>query len=300
MSSKREYTPSYKRTITPQPMQLTDRDIGIVDAVYRHRVMAADQIEALLFPSSTSRGKRSICQRRLQLLFHHGFLNRIVPPLVLGEGRKPYVYAVDENGADIIANIQGIDRGDLAWRPKQNELGGRFLNHLLHIALVRIIFEILSEKRKLVLHRWLGEHELNKEPFNQMVPYILQGRKKIRIFPDGYFLMSPMTKPKNGHCFLEIDMGTESNKQWAHKIKAYDHYRESGESVTHFHTTKFRVLVVTTTEKRLRNLIKATRGASGSNRFWFTTFEHFDLWQPYKVLEPIWNLPVRSETIPLL
>ncbi|MCO6450069.1 MAG: replication-relaxation family protein [Caldilineales bacterium] len=276
-------------------MQLTERDIAIVDAVYRHRVLAADQIEALFFSSSSPRGRRSSCQNRLKLLFHHGFLQRIVPALVLGEGRKPYVYALDERGADIVASIQGVDRENLAWQPKQNEVGGLFLNHLLAVSLVRVVFEVLAADQVLTILGWHGEHELRGEPLNQRMPYVMQGRKKVRTIPDGYFVLQPPGKAETLHFFLEVDLGTESNKQWQDKINAYNLYRETGESVQHFGTQNYRILTVTTSDKRLQNLQQATREAEGKHHYWFTTLDQFDLWNPGRALQAIWRIPSVSE-----
>lgn len=131
-------------------MRLTDRDVRIVIAVYRYRLLSSQQIEALFFPSTGSKphSRRSACQRRLQLLYHHGFLERIPRPLFLGEGRSPFVYALDSRGADLVAQRKDVDRADLDWKPKDNKVGGNFVEHTLAINDVRVVVNLLAGQEK--------------------------------------------------------------------------------------------------------------------------------------------------------
>src|SRR5882724_6882652 len=54
----------------------TTRDLRILQLVHDYRYLTAEQVTALLAPGSP----RQIA-RRLQGLFHHGFLARLLPPL---------------------------------------------------------------------------------------------------------------------------------------------------------------------------------------------------------------------------
>jgi DNA-binding IclR family transcriptional regulator len=56
-------------------MTLTPRDLLILRAVYRHRLLRSTHLIAL------ADGSRQTTLRRLQLLFHHGYLDR--PPMQL-------------------------------------------------------------------------------------------------------------------------------------------------------------------------------------------------------------------------
>ena len=38
-----------------------------------------------------------------------------------GEGRKPYVYALDRRGAQALTSELGIDPGDIDWKPRSGE-----------------------------------------------------------------------------------------------------------------------------------------------------------------------------------
>jgi len=60
----------------------------------------------------------------------------------------------------------------------------------------------------------------------------------------------------------------------------------------------FRVLTVTTTQKRLEHLRQATEAAGGQNRFWFTTFDQVT---PETVLTaPIWQVAGADKCYALL
>ena len=64
-----------KRSTTPTPMRLTERDKAIIHAVHTYRVLRQEQVERLFF------GSQSTAQRVLQRLYQHGFLERKFFPL---------------------------------------------------------------------------------------------------------------------------------------------------------------------------------------------------------------------------
>ena len=117
-----EWTAQQSREATPYgegPWYLIrDNDSKYGDSF--ERVTAG--IEALFLQSEKPHGRKTSCQRRLQLLYHHGFLDRIPLPIVMGEGRYPYVYALDDQGADLVASLSEYDRADLGWKPARNVL----------------------------------------------------------------------------------------------------------------------------------------------------------------------------------
>ncbi len=159
MKSGKKYLPSHKRVENPPPMRLTGRDVLIVLEVYLFRILSAPQIEALFFPSPKPRGCRTSCQKRLQLLFHHGFLSRIELPIKLGDGRKPFNYALNERGADLVATKLDVDRADVAWNSKHNQLGHQFVEHTLAVNEFRIAIRLLTESGIFNVKSWIGESE---------------------------------------------------------------------------------------------------------------------------------------------
>jgi hypothetical protein len=64
-----------------------------------------------------------------------------------------------------------------------------------------------------------------------------------------------------------------SRSSKSEKVQAYLEYTRSGKYAERYGTRSLRVLTVTTGEKRLANLKRATEQAGGREMFWFTTVE---------------------------
>lgn len=271
-------------------MRLTERDIAIVIDVYKHRVLSSHQIEAKFFPSSKKgrHTRRSACQRRLQLLFHHGFLARIPQSIILGEGRSPIVYALDSAGADLVAAEIGVDRADLNWKPKDNGIGNLFLEHSLAINDMRVALTLLARQRGWKILNWIGDSTFKSKSFKDKVPFRMTGARVVRSYPDGY-LRIRLNQEKLAHFFLEIDRGTMSNSRWQGKVEAYLNFRAAGLSEKHYNTQNFRVLTITTSQSRMVNLKRATEAATGDIFFWFSTNDNVSIWRPETLLQPVWH-----------
>ena len=282
-------------------MQLTSRDKQIILAVYRYRFINAHQIEALLFPPDPIKGRsrKQACQRRLQRLFHNGFVTRIPLPIVLGAGRAPYVYALDERGADIVALALGIDRPNVSWKLADNRVKPLFLDHTQAINTVRVVIERLNDGNAFNVVRWLDDNALHGKDMKDKLPYRMRGARITRIIPDAYFAIALPSAPQPAHFFLEIDQGTMSNSRWKEKILAYLHFRQSGRSEKYFDTRNFRMLTVTTSGRRLENLKKTTETAQGGLHFWFTTKDQLSIWNPETFLTLGWEVAGQEKVRPL-
>ena len=295
----KKYIPSYKRADSPPPMRLTERDKRIVLAVHEYRLLSSPQIEVLFFPSEKPRGCKTSCQRRLQLLYHYGFLDRVALPTVIGAGRFPHVYAVDDVGADLVASVSGYDRADLGWKPASNVLGPQFVSHTLAVNDFRVALTRLATTSRFGLQEWIGESQFRSATMKDRVPFRLRGARVTRNYPDGYFASIAPGAERAAHFFLEVDRGTMSNRRWQEKVKAYIEFRSRGLSRKHFSTGNFRLLTVTTTARRLENLKNATERAGGDHYFWFTTRDNVDFWQPQKLLGPVWSVATKDGEWPL-
>ncbi len=280
-------------------MRVTPRDRDIIRAIYRYRLLSAHQVEALLFRSDKSHSKRTVCQRRLQLLYHHGFIDRLPSPIFLGEGRQPYVYALDNQGADLLAPELDIDRAEIGWQPKHNEVGTSFIQHTLAINDVHLVLTLLARAGHWQFTQWLDESDFRTAAFKDKVPYRTQGVRMTRIFPDGYFRLQPPHLKQEAHFFLEVDQGTMNNKLWQDKMKAYYQFRQNGLSEQLYGTRNFRLLAVVNSQPRLANLKRATEKVGGDRYYWFTTRASFDIWQPEKLLSTPWAIATQDTNRPL-
>src|SRR5919106_1245655 len=134
--------PRFERAPMP-PMILTPRDLQILRAVHRHRLLRSTHLVAL------SGGSRQATLRRLQLLFHHGYLDR--PPMQLdwyARGSEPLVYALGNRGVEVLETEGVVRRGGIRWDTKNRNLSRVFLHHTLAVAEIMVAFDVACRSRK--------------------------------------------------------------------------------------------------------------------------------------------------------
>ena len=289
------------------PLRLTPRDIAIINACYEYRALTTPQIQRLFFTNSAARGQRVHCQYRLKLLYHHGYLYRDEQPTKLSEGRKPLVYFLDRKGAKLLAECLHVAPGDLDWRSKDNAAGAKhlFIDHLLKTNDIRIAMTLAAQQQHVTLERWLDDKTLKSRQMKEyvMLPNNKGEEQKVAIIPDGYVHLDTARGPR--HHFLEADLRTmvglsskSGRRDWARKIRAYLAYKDSGLFAERYGAHSFRVLTVTTGQRRLENLKRITEESGGHARFWFTTFDQ--LTPETVLLAPIWQIAGRERQHALL
>ena len=261
--------------------RITPRDVEILTAVYEYRVLTAPQIDQLFFTPATQdtpATPSSRCQRRLMLLYHHGFLERREQLVTLTEGAKPLMYVLDTKGVALLADMWDVDEHELDWHPRDKTVSPQFLAHHLAINTVRIAVTLAARAHGFTIEKWFDERLLRREHMVDTVTITGErGRKeKAAVVPDSYFLLS--TGTHRYHLFLEVDMATVTGdspvvgrRDWRRKIAAYLAYYNSGKYAERYQSTGLRVLTVTTSEQRLLNLKQITERVGGKARFWFTT-----------------------------
>ena len=282
--TKETILPRHRRTEQPPRMQLTERDVGVVLAVHDYRTLRRDQIEKLFFPSPNT------ANERLKRLYQHRFLDRRWLPVEYGGGMSQAIYLLDERGADLVAESQGTDRGQVRWRAAHNHIRSPFLEHSLMINDARIAFTTAAQKNGFQVEKWIGEAELKAIGDYVHIPTPRGGRRKVAVIPDGYLVLR--LGHKRAHFFLEIDRATLSNRRWRERIEAYLLYIESGRYVERYGTRSLRILTVTTGPKRLANLKRTTEEAGGGGLFWFTTLSEMNTGDSLQ--QPIWQVAGQS------
>jgi hypothetical protein len=290
--------PDLKQFVGPtlDAMRLTARDAALVLAVYGYRALTTPQVEKLFFSNGRKKTERAKlntrCQRRLQLLYQHGYLTRDEQPQKLSEGRKPYVYWLGKKGAQLVERL--LDEEMLDWRASGNKISTLFLEHLLATNGVRISIVLATKKHDFSIITWLDDRSLKRQQMTDVV--VLRGpngkSQRAAVVPDGYFVLDDGEHLY--HHFLETDLSTVTGsasqwgrRDWVRRVSAYLEYYRSGKYQERYGTKSLRVLTVTTSEKRLATLKAATEAAGGKSRFWFTTFEQV---RQYDILsEAIWQ-----------
>lgn len=252
--------PRFKRVLIAAPLWLGERDWQIIRVVHRHRFLRSDQIVAFIG------GSQQQIVRRLQLLFHHGYLERPQAQLesYYRPGSRTIVYGLGNKGEELLRREFGIT---VSWRDKNRAAGRMLLEHTLLVADVMMSIELACRKRGDV--QVVYEDDLaigtERQPFQWRVT--IPSGEKLTIIPDFVFALDyPDVAGQNqrAYFFLEADRGTMPVKR--HSLSQTSFYRK----LLAYETTwvqdihrqqlgihRFRVLTVTTIPKRVETLAQA-------------------------------------------
>ncbi len=224
---------------------LQERDRRLLEALSSMRVMDRDQAMAVA-------GFHSIARANVRLLklTTAGLLVR----LYVGSraGNRKALYLLSRKGAAIVgANLHYLHR-----RSGLRLIIDPLLEHQLAINTIRVSVCHKPSPEGVAVKCW----RTFQSAISSLVP----------LRPDGYFEVQkdsaiyPM--------FLEVDRGTEGQKVWKNKIELYLRLALSGEFARVFGQEQFRVLVVTTSTRRLQT-IRQSVAAYTDKIFWFGVFE---------------------------
>lgn len=261
MENKRP--PRFERTSAVAPIQLTERDRTIIRLVHRHRFILAQQITALL------RGSQQQIVRRLQLLFHHGYLERPRAQIQYYERASPksIAYGVGNKGGALLRQEFGIAVGSDSWSEKNNAIGRVYLEHALLVSSVMVSLELACRQRGNV--RLLYEDELalpvEHQPFRWWVK--IQNGTRLGVMPDRVFALDypdQAGRVQRAYFFLEADRGTMpverknlAQTSFHRKLLAYEATWVNKVHRRHLGIPRFRVLTITTNAPRVQSLLEA-------------------------------------------
>ncbi len=259
MSGKRQRRRRDVRRKKAARLVLRERDVDIVEAVYRFRLLRQDQLQTLFFGSKTR------AQVRLEKLYDHGFLDRKFLPVALGEGRSPTLYVLDRRGAELLRVERGYD--DLSGYTTRRTLKTDFIEHTLAINDVMVAVTAACRQQAFTLEQWQTESQL-KADYDRVT--IADGRGKpqhVAVVPDSYFTI--IANGRRYPFFLELDRGTMTLKRFKTKVEAYLAYINTGAYQKRYQTRSVRVLTVTLSAVRMANLKQATEAVGDTLWFWF-------------------------------
>jgi DNA-binding Lrp family transcriptional regulator len=248
--------PRFKRSPEIPAFILTDRDREILRHVHRHRFLRSDHLAAL------TAGSAQQILRRLQRLYHHGYLER--PRCQIDRyqsGSHRMAYGLGNKGSAWLKHELSLPFHQLDWKRK-NHIGRLFLEHALLISDIMVAVELACRKRKDVRLLTTADLHLPKmrEPFHWNVN--IGREQKCGVIPDHVFGLE-----FNGQrCwyFLEADRATMPiTRRDLHqtciyrKLLAYESTWTQDIHRREFGIHRFRVLTVTTKAERLPSMIAA-------------------------------------------
>jgi len=294
--------PRFKRTTSVAPMQLTERDREIIRLVYRHRFLRSLQIMALID------GSPQQILRRLQLLYHHGYLERPRAQIdyYYQGGSRHIIYGLGNNGASLLKQEPGSAFQQFRWNEKSPSTGRMFLEHALLVSDIMVAFELACRKNGQV--RLLTEENLvhgkNKQkPFRWRVN--IDTHLKLSAIPDRVFALefSDVSGNSNrAYFFLEADRGTMPVKRnkllqtsFYRKMLAYEATWSQSIHSTRFGFNRFRVITVTTSAVRVKSLVNACSQLKGGHGL-FLFADQKILEKPAELLSSLWQTGKRGET----
>src|ERR1039457_2995171 len=247
--------PRFQRVSMVAPIRLTARDHKIIRLIHRHRFLRSHQIIALVGGSAQN------LSRRLQWLFHHGYLER----------PRAQLQYYERSGSQTIAYGLGNKSGSLlqlnpaAWGEKNRGIGRIYLAHALLVSDVMVALELACRQRGI---RLLHEDELNlpvEAPLHWRGKN--RGGTRLGVIPDRVFALE--YKDQNGqvqrvYYFLEADRGAMpvvreklTQTSFYRKLLAYEATWTNKVHQRHLGIPRFRVLTVTTSPARVKSLLDA-------------------------------------------
>jgi hypothetical protein len=266
----------------------------VLDAIQRYRALDCRMVQGMFFPTEPQ------ARRRLNLLYQHGFVERVYRPSYLLTERRGPVYRLARRGAKLLADAKGESLSEFFYWGKgddrdnhQTQVSHMFLDHLVELAQIRLAFEKSIQPNLGHILEWQDDMDRRRRqrPASVWVTLSAGTRVQVPINPDAYALLT--TPQSRGHFFVEHDRGTESvRKIWQRRILAYKEYLRSGLFHSQFGVnppTGFRVLVVVRSRWRAQNILVAAQKygpAELSQIFLFAPFA--DVMGKDALTAPIW------------
>lgn len=275
------------RADNPPPVVLQERDFQIFATLEKYRYLTTGQINRLFF----SGGSLKACQRRLGLLYHNAYLDRLYTQDSDGYSLSEPAYFLDKTGVEALAFWSGRGAGEVRWYKKSGTVRPLFLNHSVAVSEFRLNVELALETISWVrLRIWWSEFDVEDNPpvdpavkkRDRFVLYeeVIDPRtgEALTVYPDGVFVLEAEVKGKTyrGLYFVEIDRGTESSRRIREKLQAYNLYIEQRRQIRYEHNpASFKLLFQTTSDQRIQNLISELQPELGKHNFTlFANAEH--------------------------
>jgi hypothetical protein len=283
--------PRFNRAAHVAPIQLTERDLEIVRLVGRYRFLRSTHIVPLADGSSQQ------ILRRLQLLYHHEYLERPRAQLdyYYKTGSQPFAYALGPKGAEIAGRETDGPFHTHSWGKNNRASGRMFLDHALFVSDVMVAIELACRASGRV--RLLSEDQLDqRHPFRWKVN--IKHRGRLSTVPDYVFGLEFQNRDgqtSRAYFFLEADRGTMpvirenlSQSSFYRKLLAYEATWSQRIHQTRFGFNRFRVITVTTSAERVKNLVSAcSQLERGHGLFLFA--DNSILSNPASILDSVWQ-----------
>jgi hypothetical protein len=281
---RRERGRLFERPAVPRPHRITQRDLRLLANLARLRLASREQLSAL------DGGSTQNVSRSLLALWEHAYVERLLgqmPARLLYKGSFPLIYGLTRPGAWLLRKHGYEVRRRLLYETdKQRDAGWRFIEHRVDISEFMVQLELACRGRP--------DIELIERKIIVETAYKTQRDRRVRLMAtvrvDGEYqliavdpdeLFGLRVAGRESYFMFERDRGEmpvhrrkdKDQTFYAKKMLAYYEANRAGEHIGELGIPNFRVLTVTTTADRVRQMIEAQNeitGGRGSNLFLFT------------------------------
>ena len=209
--------------------------------MHDHRFLRREQVSSLV-----GRHPKRI-HRRLLKLENNGYLTSLRLPL------QPYIYGLGRAGVELLVEQGRAEAELLDERLRTHELTELFLKHEMMIVDIHVRLSVVSQQGIVRLSDWKEGRGLH----NSVVAVDDKGTNRLPVRPDAFFTLLDPRRPEGANRanhVLEADRSTATHSRFQEKLRAYWAYIEQGRHQKKFGVKRFRVLTVTLTDARAKNL----------------------------------------------
>jgi len=289
-------------------LKLTDRDRDIIHWVYRHRFLSSKHVVSLV--SGSGQG----ILRRLNLLFHAGYLDRPKRQITAFGNNHHMVYGLGNKGASLLASEFDMPIETVDWSRKNRDAKEIFLEHTLMVSCILMTFRLACQRQRnvefiepdhLIKRRpkspTIKTHALSWRVNTQKGEYGQKRNFPFNMIPDSVFGLRILKSDghKEMYFFLEADRATMPVKRtnfyrssFFKKMVGYVASHRNELFSEYFGFKKVRVLTVTKSDERINNMIKVNKflhnQGKGYNLFLFVKNELINIDKSDKVFKQIW------------
>jgi hypothetical protein len=291
----------------PQELRIDDRKLDVFEWLKVYELLTTHQV-ALLDGGSKQWMSRIL--HSMELAGH--ILRPYGQRQSFSDKLEPWIYGLANKGADILAEKRGIERGKIDWNKKNRVAKGNY-KHKILLNELRIRLEIDTRARHEITYAWGAPLVAQfRTPIKTWSVPVIDEKKEYTdgVSPDefGRLIFHNEPKPHNfATFFIEADRATEPDDSDtaretypARKMLAYYFTYVLGIHTKLFGFKEFRVWFLTTSSKRVENLIEINKrfnNGEGSELFVFT--DRSSLCASPHVLEHQWTNG-RGERVTLL
>ena len=250
-------------------MVLQERDRRLLRELGMLRIVDREMAKLVAGFGSTTRVNARLLKLTRAGLLHRFFIGSVAA------GRKA-IYTLSPKGGV----LSGTEYRRISRSHGKTLVGDLYVEHQMR---VNDVYVTVKHRQLPAGLRFLGWRSFY-EPLTQTS----------RLVPDGYFEIE--TAAGIRPLFLEADLGHQAMRVWEQKTRAYLQFAISGDFTRLFRQSQFRVLVITTSQRRLAK-IRSVIARQTDKLFWLTDFQSINragFWSA------VWSRPKGNQALSLI